>query len=599
MGASIEIASGGIATYTVKVSGNAIKDDYQVYSIHIEKSTNRIPTGQLTILDGTPSSGTFKASSSETFVPGKTITIEAGYDGNNSIIFEGIITGQSLRIDNTIGSALIVECRDEAVKMIVGRKSTTYFQKTDSDIMSQIIGTYSGLTSDVSSTKTEWPEQVQYYCSDWDFIMARAETNGYVVNVINGKVHIAKPDADKTSTMTITYGDNLYTINADLNAINQLGSVQANAWNFPTQKVINGQATNSMAGPGNLSSKTLSEVVGLDDYTLQTGANISSADLTTWAKAQLTKSDFAKIQGDLKVQGSNLLDPGKYITLASLGDRFNGDHYVSGVVHDLSDGNWITEVSFGLSDQWFTEEPDVVAPPAAGLLPGAQGLFNGTVKQMHEDPDSQFRILVDVPLFDANGEGIWARLSNFYSTAGAGAFFMPELGDEVVVGFLNEDPRFPVILGSLYSSTMNKPFASLSPDEKNTKKAIVSKSGIYIQFDDENKVLTIETPNRNTITLSDKDKQISVKDQNGNSVIMSDSGVSVKSDRNVNIEATGTLNLKGTQGVNIESSGGDVQISGLNVKANADIQFSAEGSASASVQGGAELTLKGAMVMIN
>ena len=55
---------------------------------------------------------------------------------------------------------------------------------------------------------------------------------------------------------------------------------------------------------------------------------------------------------------------------------------------------------------------------------------------MYEDPDSQFRILVSVPLFDPNGEGIWARLTNFYSTNGAGIFFLPEVGDEVVLGFL-------------------------------------------------------------------------------------------------------------------------------------------------------------------
>ncbi len=80
--------------------------------------------------------------------------------------------------------------------------------------------------------------------------------------------------------------------------------------------------------------------------------------------------------------------------------------------------------------------------------PAVRGLINGTVKKMYDDPLGQFRVLVDVPMFNNYGEGIWARLANFYSTSGAGAFFMPEVGDEVVVGFLNEDPCSPVILES-------------------------------------------------------------------------------------------------------------------------------------------------------
>src|SRR5262249_9417234 len=158
-----------------------------------------------------------------------------------------------------------------------------------------------------------------------------------------------------------------------------------------------------------------------------------------------------------------------------------------------------------------------VAPTASGILPGVQGLFQGTVKKIFDDPDGQFRILVTIPLFDPGGEGLWARLANFYSTSGAGAFFLPETGDEVILGFLNEDTRSPVILGSVYSNTKNKPFASLEPNEKNQFKAIVSKSGIYIQFDDVDKILTITTPAANKIILDDKNKQVSILDQNENS----------------------------------------------------------------------------------
>lgn len=596
---STTITSGGLVSFAVKVNGSEIPDESRVLSIEIDKGTNRIPIATITLLDGDVEEGTFDESSSSTFVPGNEITVEAGYDTKNKLIFQGIITRQSIQIDNNVGSVLHVECRDKAVKMIVGRKNLTFSKQKDSAIISQIIGTYSGISANVASTTVEWPEQVQYYTTDWDFILARAEANGMIVNADSGKVSVNKPDDDTTSVLTVTYGDNMYEFNAELNAVNQLNAIKASNWDYTTQKVADASSNTSHTGPGNLSTKKLSEVVGLAEFDLQTSGYIPSNELTTWTAAQHVKSDYAKIRGEVMFQGSSIPTTGKYLTLGGVGDRFNGDHLISGVRHIISDGNWMTYATIGLSDQWFTEQPDVIAPPAAGLLPGVSGLMNATVKKMESDPDSQYRILLDIPLFDPKGEGIWARLANFYSTAGAGAFFLPEVGDEVVIGFLNEDPRYPVILGSLYSATKNKPFDGLTPAENNPKKAIVSKSGIQVLFDDENKVLTLVTPAKNTIVVSDQDQQISIKDQNENSIVMSSSGIEMKSPKDITIDATGTLNLKGMQGINVESSAGDVQLKGLNVKANADIELSAEGGASASVQGGAELTLKGAMVMIN
>ncbi|MBV1924595.1 MAG: type VI secretion system tip protein VgrG [Flavobacteriaceae bacterium] len=599
MGSSSEIKSGGIVTFSIKVDGSAIPDEERVHSIDINNSINNIAKATITILDGAPSTGDFEASSSSTFVPGGKVKIEVGYDGQNTSIFEGIITEQNIRIDQYIGSALEVVCYDEAIKMTVGRKSITFANKKNSDIISSIIGNYSGLTANVTSTENKLPSLVQYNVSDWDFIRTRAEANGLIISTINNKVNVFAPDADTTSVSTITFGDDIYELKAKLNAVNQLSTVKANSWDYKNQEVISETAANEHAGPGNLSSKTLSDVVGLTDFELQTTAPLSDSELTNWSKAQMTKSCFSKIQGTVSTPGDSIIFPGKYITLKGVGDRFNGDHFVSGIHHEISNGNWMLTCELGLSPNWISEQPEIIAPPASGLLPGVQGLFNGTVKKMYEDPDSQYRVLVDVPIFDSNGEGIWARLTNFYATSGFGAFFMPEVGDEVVVGFLNEDPRFPIILGSMYSSSKNKPYEDYSPNEKNSTKAIVSKSGIALKFDDENEVFSITTASNNKAVFSDKDKQVSITDQNGNRIVMSDEGITIFSEKEVSIESSQSLNLKGDQGVNIESSGGDVNIQGLNIKNTADESFKAQGSATAELSGGAETTIKGAMVMIN
>lgn len=599
MSSSSNIPSGSLATYTVKVAGNTVPGEVNVLSVRVEKRINRVSTAIITILDGEANTGTFEASSSSVFVPGNVISIEAGYDSSNTVIFKGIITRQSILINDLVGSALEVECKDEAIKMTVGRKSLTFAQKKDSDVISSIISSYSSLTPDVSGTTTVWPEQVQFYVSDWDFMLSLAEMNGLVVTTLNGTVAVKAPGENPNPVISIGYGSGLMEFRADMNAITQLERVKSSTWDYKQQQIASAEAPNNYAGPGNISSKTLAEVVGLPEYALQTTAPMETEELNTWAKAQMLKSEYAKIQGEAKFQGTNLVDPGKFMTLNGLGGRFNGDYLISGVVHDLSDGNWVTEVSVGLSPQWFIEEPDVMAPVASGMLPGVRGIFNGTVKKMYDDPDSQYRILVDVPLFDQSGQGIWARLANFYSTSGAGVFFLPEVGDEVVLGFLNEDPRSPVILGSMYSSPKNKPYKGLNPNEKNSIKAIVSKSNINIEFDDENKVLTIATPDKNTMIFSDQDKKITIQDEHKNSIVMSSNGITIKSAADINIQADQKVNITGTQGVTLKAPTGDVAVSGMNIKQVADSQFSAEGSMTTEIKSGMELSLKSAMIMIN
>ena len=598
MSGNTVINEGDLVTYAIKVGGSSIPDQYPIYSLKITKTVNRISVASLVLLDGSPTDEDFELSSSAYFIPGKEITIEVGYNNNNNLIFKGLITKQNLRIDNDIGSALTVECKDAAVKMTVGRKNACFVKLKDSEVMAKLIGNYGGLTAAVTPTTKILPQLVQNYSSDWDFMLSRAEVNSMIVSTINGKVSVFKPDADTASVLTIKYSENLYSFNADLNSLTQLKSVKASAWDYKKQQLVTGTASNTLSGPGNIKSKKLAEVVGLTEFELQTTAAQEADDLTNWAKAQMLKNEFAKITGEARIQGSPLVEPGVYITLAGMGTRFNGDHLVSGVTHSIADGNWFTDVQLGLSPQWFVQEPEVMAPTAAGLLPGIQGLYNATVKKIDADPDSVYRILINLPLLGPTGKGLWARLSSFYSTSGTGAFFLPEIGDEVIVGFLNEDPRYPIILGSLYS-TNRKPFSKLEPNAQNTHKAIVTKSELRIVFNDQDKVLTVTTPAGNIIELDDKNKQIKARDQNGNSMVMSGTGIVIKSPKDISIEADQKVSIKGQMGVNVASSAGDVSTSGLNIKGSAQVEFNAKGSAMATVQGGATLTLKAAMVMIN
>jgi uncharacterized protein involved in type VI secretion and phage assembly len=255
----------------------------------------------------------------------------------------------------------------------------------------------------------------------------------------------------------------------------------------------------------------------------------------------------------------------------------------------------LTTADFGLPADWFAEKRDLAAPPAAGLLPGVEGLQIGVVKKLEGDPEAQEKIQVSVPVMQADTEGVWARLASFFGSSEIGAFFLPEIGDEVVLGYFNNDPSHPVVLGSLYSATRKPPYGLA--DDNNTK-AIVTRENLKLEFDEENKVITVLTPAGNTIVLSDQDQSILLEDGNGNKVELAPGGISLDSPSDISITAKGKIAIDGKTGVNVSSTS-DVKVEGLNVNNNAKVGFTGKGNATAELSATGNTTVKGAMVMIN
>lgn len=601
-----------LVTYVIKTNGSEIPGSYMVFDITVTKAINKIPVAVIRMQDGDVATKEFPATNSSDFIPGTPVVIEAGYNSVNTQIFSGIVVSQRVVLDGEDGTVLEVECKDSAVKMTVGRKNAYYTQMTDSDIISQLIGN-NGLSADVDSTSVQNKELVQYDATDWDFMMTRADLNGLFAMIDSGTVSIKKPDFSASAVLSLTYGTDMIEFQASLNATDQLSASAGTSWDFSSQAIV--QATGSapsVNSQGNLQSSDLSGVVGLTSYQLQSHASIPEDGLQTWADTQLLKAAMARITGSVTFAGSALVIPGCIIELAGVSDRFNGNAFVSGITHTLHNGEWLCNVDFGLDEEWFSRKPYIQNPPAAGLVPGVSGLMNGVVKQLDSDPDGQYRIMVTLPLMQNDAEGIWARMATYYATNGKGIFFIPEIGDEVVIGFLNNDPCYPVILGSLYSSSRTAPY-DLSAE--NYTKAIVTNSECKVIFDDENKVITITTPGNNQVIYSDKDQSITIQDQNNNKILMNTDGISIQdlnsnkitlssggielnSPADIKLTATGNIQLSPTGNATISATG-DVSISGMNVSASANASFKGSGMASTEVSSTGTTTVKGSVVMIN
>ncbi|MCB0580443.1 MAG: type VI secretion system tip protein VgrG [Phaeodactylibacter sp.] len=584
-----------LVTFKVLAGGKEIDSTYDVFSIRVVKEANKIPFAQVAFLDGDASTQDFETSNAAEFEPGKEMEIKLGYHNQEQTIYKGLIVGQKLKVREGRPSLLVVECKDKIVKATIGRKNRYFLKSKDSDMIQTLLGEY-GVSSQVGATSPQHKEVIQYYSTDWDFILMRAEKNGLIVLAEDGKVSVKKPELSAAPKLTFAYGDDIYEMEVDMDATSQLKGVSSSAWDFSTQKVVKEDgAEPSVNKQGNLDGKKLADVTAPAKYEMFHAGELETGELKAWADARLLKSRLAKIRGWVIVQGNNEISLGDVIELQGVGKRFKGNAFVSGIRHDVSEGNWRTYYQLGLSDEWFSQNRDVSEVPAAGLMPGVTGLQTGTVQKLEKDPDGEFRIQVKLPMVDEKGEGVWARLARFYASNSIGAFFMPELQDEVIVGFVNDDPRFPVILGMLHSKKLPAP---LTPEDKNPRKALVTKSKLTLSFDDEDKIVEITTPGKNTITISDKDKSITIEDQNKNKVALTTSGITLDSPKDIEIKAKGNITIQANGNITTKATG-NVSVQGTNVTNKANAKFEASGNAGADLKTSAIATIQGTLVKIN
>jgi Rhs element Vgr protein len=582
---------------TIESDGRAIPDTIAVISATVDLGVNRIPRAALVLEDGDMPGGDFPVSSSGTFAPGASIRISAGYDGQEALLFEGIVVKHGIAMSGSNVSSLVVECRDAAVAMTLGRRNRHFGKGTVSDAIGALIGEY-GLTARVDRTSGEFTELVQYDCSDWDYLVSAAEASGLLAIVEGGEVSVAAPDTHGRPVLTVTWGADLVEFEAEMDARWQPSSSLGASWDPVTQSLVTRTSPPVDLGlQGNVTSKALAQAVGANrPDTLQTAVPLAPSEVDGWARARMTRAALARVRGRMTFEGSALARPGALIELAGVGSRFEGNVWVSSVLHEISGGSWTTEVEFGLDPFAFSERKDLMAPPAAGRTAGVSGLQIGVVKALEGHPAGEPMVQVTLMAPTLSGEeGVWARLAAFYASNTFGAFFLPEIGDEVVLGFLSDDPTHPVVLGSLHSSKRATPYPLA---DTNHPKALVTREKLRIEFDDEKKVLTLETPGGNRVVLSDEAKSIRLEDQSGNVVEMAEGGITLTTPKDLVLEAGGKVSAKAGSTLELEATA-DLKAQGMNVTCKGSSAFTGQGGSSATLEGGGQAVVKGALVMIN
>ena len=446
---------------------NVLVSSEKVVKINIEKAINRISRAKIFLSGGDASLHTFEESEDDNFSPGNTVKIELGYKQVNVLAFEGIVEKLGISLKNGFAtkpwqSLLVLECVDVAIKLTNSYTSDVYEKKKDSDIFSTLIGKVTALTSDITSTTVTHPFFPKYNSSDWEFILDRAKINGLVLLNSNNKIKISKPNSPDTQPkQTITNGEATINFDAQIDSSSQLTSLTFNSWNSYKDKVEDSQAEEpSLIANNTLEGKVISRSTSAADININIPQRTEKDELKAISDAFLQESRLSRIVGRAKFKGVTNLDIGSVVELVGFGTPFDGKIYLTAISHQIESGFFTTSIEFGLKKSQslanIIDKSSVIKP--------IEGVHIGIVKKIDEDPLDQGRIQVLIPaLQESTGSGIWAKLSHFYVSTAAGSFFIPEIDSQVVVSFISNDPRHPIVLGSLYTKT-NAPYTKIEKD---------------------------------------------------------------------------------------------------------------------------------------
>lgn len=590
----------GALVVKVYINDKELDVKFGLISIWIRKEVNKIGKADINLkawseieADGDPDSDTAE------FTPGNSIKIKAGYlnTTQEQDIFEGIVISQQIEVDDQSDASLKIECRDYMYPATMVTNTTIHKDTSDKKLLQALAGSYKPVSTVIGNANDKSQDISQYNMADWDLILQRAKLNSFCVITEGKKTTIDKPVLQGSPAYEFRFRDNIISIKGKMQASKQLSKVQVLAWNSKEQKLMSVNVDKTeQTDQGDLSHSDLAKKMGSNELTLQTSEYTDDSSIKKWAEAKLMENSLRRIQGDVTCKGTALIKTGCIVKVVDVGKHFDGNAFCGAVEHDIKDGNWLTTACMGYADDAEAQANQKNENASSGNVQAIKGLHIGKVIQIDEDPTKEYNILIELPLFKSDQPNkVWARFSTFWASNKYGAFFLPDIDDEVVVGFFDNDANKPVIMGSLYSS---KQGPANIPNKKNNIRSIVTKSNMKLEFEEEKKCITIETPGKNTIEISDDGKSIKLTDQNKNKIEMTESGISIQSSKSITLKAETSISIEAGANVDIKGKS-DVNLKAANIEAKADIAFTGKGSAKAELSAGGQTIIKGAMVMIN
>lgn len=479
--------------------------------------------------------------------------------------FVGVVT--EVRMENTIDSInQIFLCAHSPTYLLdAANKNAFYIDKGLKEISDLILNNYSGkieLGPMNIPASAKYKFCVQHKESDYRFLSRLAEKEGLWVFYDGTKFFISSAFGDET--VELIWPKSLGSFSLGLRCGQQI--YQTEVYDYQEKKTYsqNTKSVPSQSNPGFLSKvpldssnkiltnpsywdfpKTVSDPKELDGY-----LSVKKAESSGKLVLGKGQSSIPSVRVGNKIQIKKMKD-------------LDGQYLVTAVTHHFDrSGNY---------HNTFEVVPvDLAYPQIKKERPPIAGLQTGVVTD-NADPDHMGRVKVKLFWNTDQEETPWVRVLSPHAGKDRGWFCLPEVGDEVLVGFDRDHPETPLVVGSLY----NKEDAPVgeTKDDQNDIKAFITKGG--------NRIFIKDTDNQEEITLTTKEgkNQICLKMGGTPQITLKSDGkilleakeIVLKAQNTLSCSSDGKTEVKGNSEVKVtgskaEVNGTQVKVSGTQVK---------------------------------
>lgn len=569
----------------IKLNGASVPmGDYDaIIDLHVSRAIG-IPS-QLTIRFADPY---FEILDAGTYEVGK--EIEVGFPDTGGTLVE-VFTGEIVslgvdqRADRRDGCLLTVTALDRSHRLGRETKVRTFQKMKYSDVVGKIASEH-GLKGRIEDTKVTYDYLLQT-TTNYAFLDEAAFRTGFEWRV-EGMDLIFKPRS-RTAPIVIAYGDDILRIRARFTGASEAEQVVVRSWDPITKQKVEARqdvnqvrqegATGGESGLGDGGRKNAKVWAGrLESASL---VATSSDEATQIARALGARVATADLDVRCECIGNPYIKPGSTVQIERAGVSLSGNYYVTSVEHRFGrETDMITTFSTAAPES--ASIVDLLGRGDERVSPfGRLGLTIGIVTN-NKDPDGVGRVRVKFPALSDQEESWWARVVTPGAGQEAGLMFMPQIGDEVLVGFEHGDLRRPFVLGGVWGAKAKPP----TPADKFLAKNKVVEWGLRtangttwaIRSGDgpADKHIKFELPNGTKLYMGEDKTEViaqnkSIELRSGNaSILITDQGDIVLKGKSIKLSATQ-----------------DVAVEGLKIASKARTDLVAEGAANVQIKGGA------------
>jgi uncharacterized protein involved in type VI secretion and phage assembly len=493
-----------------------------------------------------------------TFTIGTRVEIAFRAEGDPVVVTAGEITAIAVEPGASGRHELVLSGFDLTHRMARVAKSRSFQKVTDADIASRIAGEY-GLDADVDGTGAAQEYVLQAGETDYAFLRRRAARIGFNVWVSEKTFHFKKQPRGTATPPKLAYGKNLSKFSVRFSAAERGDEVEIRGWDQLGKEAITGRAEQTDPGTDAPAAQEFTDAARRAFGRVK--RNAGQFPVTDQAQADaLASSLLLRASGEEAVLrgeaiGDPLIGAGAKVQIEGIGSRMTGTWRVTGVEHTYGATRpYLTRFVCGGKESGGLGDLTGGGGAATGDKRGWSGLVVGIVTN-NNDPEKLCRVRVKFPTLSQDDESAWCRIATPGAGKQRGMQWIPEVDDEVLVGFELDDHTRPVVLGGLWNRPDGPPDPGAIAGGVVKQRLLVSRKDSRLVFDDD----------KPQIELLLGGTPCAIKLESAESSVTGDRKLVVTAGQ-IEIKATSKLTLSGGQ-IEINSSG-PLTASGKPIKLN-------------------------------